>query len=132
MTARKETLHSLVLTNQPGELAKITANLAERNINILGIFAEEGAGQSLVNLVLEQAITSEELEEICDIKATQKEILAIEIHSSVGAIAVIAKKLGDNNINIGSVFASECSTSRDICCYIEVDNLEKALQIFQA
>ena len=130
MIARKETIHCLAITNQPGELAKITGAIAEKGINILGIFAEEGAGQSLVNLVFEQQMDQQKLENITGVSTTQKEVLAIECTSKIGSIAYISRKLGDNNLNIGSIFGTECPSSRDFLCYIEVDDIPKALKIF--
>jgi hypothetical protein len=128
MNVKKVKLVSFLLTNQPGELERVTRALAEKNINITGIYAEEGAGKSQVHMVSETGEEDIILEQLGIEDIETKEILAINTESKIGTTAGIAAKLSANGVNINSIFGTECPSTNRILFFIDTEDVNEALE----
>ncbi len=118
------------LSNQAGQLARITENFSNDGVSIKGLLVSEGFGKSVVRVVVdeeEKAIAVLTAEGIDDV--TKEPVLAVLMPSERGVIARLSKKLGESNINIENFYVTE-STQGDTIAYMSVIDVEEALAAF--
>jgi len=119
------------LSNQAGELAKITKSLAEGEINIKGLLVSEGFGKSVVRLVVsEEKKAMDILEGLGIDDITVGPILAVMMPSKTGVLSEISERLGKSNLNIENIYVTE-SISGDTMAYVSVADTEEALRVFE-
>jgi hypothetical protein len=129
MKPQNVTQTSYVLTNQPGEMARSTGTLAKAGINIHGLYAEEAAGQTIVNVVTDSEKTKETLENNEFIVFGEKSILRAFIGTGIGTISELCKRLAKENINIDSIFGAACPNGDESQVFLEVSDVERAIEI---
>ena len=118
------------LSNQVGELAKITKTLAEKDVNVKGILISEGFGKSVVKMVVDDELKAMKIMEdmgISDI--TLGQILAVLMPSKKGQLAELSDLMGKANINIENIYGTE-STQGDTLAYVSVVDVDEAMRIF--
>lgn len=119
------------LANEPGTLADVTELLGNENVNILG-FTCEAAGETGTACFIpddpRQALTALEGS---GYEARQTEVLFMPIPNRPGELGKMARKLGDQGINIKRSFVAADPDSDTFGIGVEVDDIKKAAQTLQ-
>jgi len=111
--------------DRPGELAKLAAILGAARINIDAISAESAGGRSYVSLVVNEPVQAREALVKHGYTSSSRTVLVVRVEDSPGALAALAKKLGDAGVDI--VSAIHLGTVGGYAqLALGVDNIEKA------
>ena len=101
MAEKKE--FRISLPNQPGQLAHVGETLGQRGINILTVAAIRSASPVSPPVVDKADQTREVLQEM-GLSFQEVELLTVKLTHQPGELGIFARKLGDANINIESVY----------------------------
>jgi hypothetical protein len=115
------------LPNEPGQLAHVGEALSRRGVNILTV-AAIGAASPAVALVADQEDIAREVLEELGLSFQEVELLTLNIPNRPGEMSTFAKKLGDANINIESIYLLEAS-GEEAKVVLTVSDIAKAKQV---
>jgi len=101
MVGKKE--FRISLPNQPGQLALVGETLGRRGVNILTV-AAIGAANPVIALVTGQVDQTREALQELGLSFQEVELLSVKLPHRPGELGIFAKKLGDTNINIESIY----------------------------
>jgi hypothetical protein len=116
---------TIVLTDKPGELARIGEATGEAGINILGMAAFTGEGRGIIHILVatERADAARSaLEQVGLGVADAREVLVVDASDSPGSLGGLARTLGDSGVNIELAY----TTFGGIKVVIATDDLESA------
>jgi hypothetical protein len=116
---------TIVLTDQPGELARIGQATGEAGIHILGMAAFTGQGRGIIHVLVadEQADTARAaLEQTGLGVADAREVMVIDVNDRPGSLGGLARTLGDAGVNIELAY----TTFGGIKLVIATDDLDAA------
>src|SRR3954468_13001752 len=94
---------TIVLTDQPGELARIGQVTGEAGVHILGMAAFTGQGRGIIHVLVadEEADTAQAaLEQTGLGVADAREVMVIDVNDRPGSLGGLARTLGDAGVNI--------------------------------
>jgi hypothetical protein len=114
------------IDNRPGALAELAESLAAAQIRINSLQGLPCGGQGIFQLVTEDTPATHEVFQEAGIEYIVREVLVIQLESQPGALAKVARLLGDAGINIDSVYATLGGQ-----VVLGVDSLERALPLVQ-
>lgn len=95
---------AIQIRNSPGEMAQVTAVLAEANANILGITASSAGKHGWVRVVIEDAKAAQEALEDCGYEVESGEAVAVSIADEPGTIDHVLRILADAKINVDYIY----------------------------
>lgn len=123
---------SCYLDNKPGNLAKVTENLAAAQVNVKGIQAYEGSLQSLVMMVVDKTDIAEQvLRDSMGISLISRtDILEVAIANRVGGLAEVSRIFGKHGVNIKSLYSCDNVGERSQA-YFRVDDVEIAMKLLR-
>ena len=101
MEALKE--FRITLPHEPGQLARITEALGDRDINIMTVAAVGSVEPDVAIVTDNEDETAEVLSEL-GLAYETKDLLTVSLFHEPGALGSIARKLGAANINIESIY----------------------------
>jgi hypothetical protein len=111
--------------DRPGELGKLAAILGAAKINIEAISGESAGGRSYVSLIVSQPVQAREALMKSGYVCTNRTVLVVRLDDKPGALAALAKKLGDAGVDVVSlIHLGTVGGQAQIA--LGVDNLEKA------
>ena len=96
------------LPNEPGQLANVGEALSKQGVNILTV-AAIGAVNPAVALVVDKDDKARVVLEELNLSFEEVELLTLNVPNRPGELSNFAKKLGDANINIESIYLLEAS-----------------------
>ena len=111
--------------DRPGELAKLAAILGDARINIDAISAESAGGRSYVSLIVNEPVQAREALRKSGYPCSNRTVLVVRLDDKPGALAALAKKLGDAGIDVVSAIHLG-TVGGHAQLALGVDNLEKA------
>lgn len=111
--------------DRPGELAKLAAVLGTAGINIDAISAESAGGRSYVSLIANQPVQAREALVKHGYTCTTRTVLVVRLDDRPGALAALARKLGDAGVDVVSAIHLG-TVGGHAQLALGVDNLEKA------
>jgi len=111
--------------DRPGELAKLAAILGAAAINIEAIAAESASGRSYVSLIVSQPVQAREALMKHGYVCSTRTVLVVRLDDKPGALAALAKRLGDAGVNVMSAIHLG-TVGGHAQLALGVDNLEKA------
>lgn len=115
------------LLNAPGQLARLAEALGSRGVNILTI-AAIGAESPFIALMTDQEDKTREALKQLGLIFKEIESLTMNIPHRPGTLSAFAKKMGDANINIESIYLMG-ESGEDVKLAFTVSDLTKAKQI---
>jgi hypothetical protein len=100
---------TVVLTDEPGELAKLSGAIGEAGINIHGVCAFTGEGRGIIHLLVgdkaaDRAISTLEQEGLR--VADHREVLVVDIEDRPGSLAQLARELAAAGVNIELLYTT--------------------------
>lgn len=127
-----ECLHEfrVYLSNQPGELARVTEALASRAVNIKAIASEGGADRPFIRVVTNDVNTTSKALKKAGFSFDQNGILSVELIDRPGELAKVARRLARANVNVESIYIIGKKSGKTELAVV-VDNDEKARKILK-
>lgn len=111
--------------DRPGELAKLATVLGGARINIDAISAESVSGRSYVSLIVKEPVQAREALVKEGYGCTTRTVLVVRLDDRPGALAALARKLGDAGVDIlSAIHLGTVAGHAQLA--LGVDNLEKA------
>ena len=92
------------LSNQPGELARVTEALASRAVNIKAIASEGGSDRPFIRVVTNDVTTTKKALNNAGFEFDQNGILSVELLDRPGELAKVAKRLARGQVNVESIY----------------------------
>lgn len=114
------------LPNEPGQIARVCEALGRRGVNILSV-AAIGAANPVVALVADQEDKIGEALEELGLSFQELELLTVDVPHRPGELGSFARKMGDANINIDSIYLL-WESSGEVKVALTVSDLTKAKQ----
>jgi hypothetical protein len=116
---------TIVLTDQPGELARIGQATGEAGVNVLGMAAFTGQGRGIIHILVatERADAARAALEQAGLGvADAREVMVIDVNDRPGSLGGLARTLGDAGVNIELAY----TTFGGIKLVIATDDLDAA------
>lgn len=117
----------VLLPNEPGKLAHVGEALSHRGVNILTV-AAIGATNPAVALVTDKEDMAREVLEELGLGFEEVELLTLNVPHRPGELSTFAKKLGDANINIESIYLLEAS-GEEVTVALTVNDTARAREV---
>jgi hypothetical protein len=115
----------LTIENTPGALAKVTAVLAEAQLNLFGVtLGRHGDGGNL-RFTVDDSGKAVKVLKAAGYDAKALPVASLRVENTPGALGKVAAVLAERGINIESVFLSARGT-REVELIVQVDDLEGA------
>ncbi|MCK4443144.1 MAG: ACT domain-containing protein, partial [Thermoplasmata archaeon] len=92
------------LSNQPGELARVTEALASRAVNIMAIASEGGSDRPFIRVVTNDVTTTEKALKTAGFDFDHNGILSVELLDRPGELAKMSKRLARAQVNVESIY----------------------------
>jgi hypothetical protein len=114
---------TVVLKDEPGQLAKLGEATGRAGINLLGMCALTGEGRGVINILVEDSAGTEAaLEDAGMGVAGSQEALVVNVEDRPGTLGQLARELADAGVNIELIY----STFSGVRVAIVTDDLASA------
>jgi hypothetical protein len=116
---------TVVLTDEPGQLAKLGGATGEAGINILGMCAFTGEGRGIIHLLVQDAVALRAVNALEDAGmgvADRRPVLVVDIEDRPGSLGGLARELAEAGVNIELLY----TTFGGVKVVIATDDLESA------
>ena len=98
---------TVVLKDEPGQLATLGEAMGEAGINMLGMSALTGEGRGLINILVEDDSGGREALESAGLDvADEQEALVVDIPDQPGTVGEVARRLAAAGVNIELLYSS--------------------------
>jgi hypothetical protein len=94
---------TVILRDEPGELARLGAVTGEAGVNVRGLAAFTGEGRGVIHLLIEDEAVERAREALKRARiglADEREVLVIDINDRPGSLGELARELAEANVNI--------------------------------
>ncbi len=118
---------TVVLTDEPGELAKLGQAAGAAGVNIQGMCAFTGEGRGIIHLLVADGAAERAASALRQAGmgvADQREVLVVDIDDRPGSLGEMALELADAGVNIELLY----TTYGGVKVVIATDDLESARQ----
>jgi hypothetical protein len=116
---------TVVLTDEPGQLAKLGGITGEAGINLQGLCAFTGEGRGIIHLLVSDAIAeraANTLEQAGMGVADRRPVLVVDIEDRPGSLGELTRELAEAGVNIELLY----TTFGGVRVVIATDDLESA------
>lgn len=118
---------TLILEDNPGELARVGEALGKAGMNIEGVCGVTIDGQGMIHLLVEDAAKARRTLEVNRITVREEtDVLVVEVEDRPAALGNIARRLANAGVNLHLAYLA---TSTRLV--LGVDDLEKARATIQ-
>ncbi len=109
-------MHGFVVSafNRPGELARVTAAIAARRINIRGFFGMTTGGNGTIFVLTSDESGTREALQSAGVVFREVEIVSVELADEPGTLNDAARRLSNAGVNVEAAVvtgASDCRVS---------------------
>jgi hypothetical protein len=118
---------TVVLTDEPGELAKLGQAMGSAGVNIKGMCAFTGEGRGIIHLLVGDGSAQRAVRALREARmgvADQRQVLVVDIADRPGSLGEMALELADAGVNIELLY----TTYGGVKVVIATDDLESARQ----
>src|SRR5579864_8847240 len=119
---------TVTVPDRPGMLGDIASALGANKVNIKGICAATTGGGGMIWLVVDKNAAAKKVLAQNGWKASEDEVLAVDLSNTPGSLGRFATKLGKAGINISFVYAGP-GAARKVTGYFGVSDLKAALKV---
>jgi hypothetical protein len=114
---------TVILQDQPGELAALSEATGKAGINMLGMSALTGEGRGVINILVEDANLARAALDAAGFGiADEQRALVVDVHDRPGSLGEMARELADAGVNIELLY----STFSGVRVAIVTDDLASA------
>lgn len=98
---------TVILRDQPGELAALGEATGKAGINMLGMSALTGEGRGVINILVEDANLARAALDAAGFGiADEQEALVVDVHDRPGTLGEMARDLADAGVNIELLYST--------------------------
>lgn len=119
---------SILLTNHPGDLARVAQALARRAVNIRALAALSFEGQAIARILPDDIEGARKAFEAGMIRFTESEVLTVLLENTAGQLANFTNRLGDAGVNLEALYLTGI-TDDLVEIAIVCDNPKKAKKL---
>jgi hypothetical protein len=116
---------TVVITDRPGELARLGEIIGGAGVNIQGLAAFTGEGRGIVHVLVDDdavARATEGLRRAGMGVADEREVLVVDVVDRPGSLGELARELSEANVNIDLAY----TTFGGVKLVIATDDIESA------
>ena|SRR5437588_5494972 len=116
---------TVVLTDEPGQLAKLGGATGEAGINIQGMCAFTGEGRGIIHLLVPDAVAERAVKALEGAGmgvADRRPVVVVDIEDRPGSLGELARELAEAGVNIELLY----TTFGGVKVVIATDDLESA------
>lgn len=114
---------TVVLKDEPGQLATLGEATGQAGINLLAMCALTGEGRGVINILVEDPVAAREALEGAGMGvADSREALVVDVEDRPGTLGQLARELADAGVNIELIY----STFSGVRVAIVTDDLASA------
>jgi hypothetical protein len=116
---------TVILSDEPGELARLGEVTGAAGVNIRGLAAFTGEGRGFIHILIDDDVVARAREELDDAGigvADEREVLVVDIQDRPGSLGELARELSEANVNIDLAY----TTFGGVRLVIATDDLESA------
>jgi hypothetical protein len=117
---------TVVLTDEPGQLATLGEATGAAGVNIEGMCAFTGEGRGIIHLLISDDAVGRAVEALKAAGmgiADQREVLVVDVANQPGSLGEMARELSDAGVNIELLY----TTFGGVKLVIATDDLESAI-----
>jgi hypothetical protein len=122
---------ALFLDNIPGTLARVCDALKKARINIYALTVSDTVDHAVVRMVVSEPRKALLLFEEHGTLVIDTEVLLVEAVNKPGALAAVAHRLGDANVNIEYAYCATSANAKRGVLVLRVDDAKKALKVLK-
>ena len=130
MQVRKQL--SVFLKNAPGVLAKLSSDLADHEIDILGMTVSDTVDHAVVRLMVSNPDKAMDIVESAGQLVVESEVLVLELSNRRGALEDLAERLSRARINIEYAYGTVGLREKKGVLIIRVSDIKRALKVLRA
>ena len=127
-----QTQFSVFLVNKPGVLAQVTGALAEAKVNLVAMTLVDSQEHGVLRFVAEDPVRAHEVVKKLNLPTTETEVLSMELSNRPGALADVARLLGENHVNINYAYCTSGAPGGRTTGIFKVADLNKAQRILKS
>ena len=116
---------NILLDDKPGELARVTAALTHTNLKSIST-EKHKSGRTIVKLLTADANSTKMALGREDFEFSEAEILLVGLIDRPGELHKLAKRLGDEGVNISDIYTMEKGT---FALSVDKTQLDKAKEL---
>lgn len=120
---------SLTVPDRPGMLGDVASALGSKKVNIKGICAATTGGGGMIWMVVDKNAAAMKVLAQNGWKATEDEVLAVDLSDAPGSLGRFASKLGKAGVNITFAYAGSARSARKVTGYFGVSDIKAALKV---
>ena len=116
---------TVVLSDEPGQLAKLGGAMGAAGVNIEGMCAFTGEGRGIIHVLIADGATKRAVAALGQVGlglADQREVLVIDVEDRPGSLGELARELADAGVNIELLY----TTFGGVKVVIATDDIESA------
>jgi hypothetical protein len=116
---------TVVLRDEPGQLAKLGEATGEAGVNIEGLCAFTGDGRGIIHLVVDDEAVeraADALERAGMAVADRREVLVVDVANQPGSLGELARELTEAGVNIDLLY----TTFGGVKLVIATDDMDSA------
>jgi hypothetical protein len=116
---------TVVLRDEPGQLAKLGQATGEAGVNIEGLCAFTGDGRGIIHLVVDDEAVeraADALERAGMAVADRREVLVVDVANQPGSLGELARELTEAGVNIDLLY----TTFGGVKLVIATDDMDSA------
>jgi hypothetical protein len=94
---------TVVLQDEPGQLAKLGGAVGAAGVNIRGMCAFTGEGRGIIHVLVDDHAVQRAIAALTEVGmgvAGEREVLVVDIEDKPGSLGELARELADANVNI--------------------------------
>ena len=123
---------SIFLENKPGTLAKVCEALAEKGININALTVSDTVDHAVVRMVVDRPADAAHMLGASGVLVIENDVVLGEVPNRPGALALIAKRLGDHGVNIEYAYCTAALDRPTGMLVLRTRDPKRAVQVLQS
>ena len=116
---------TVILDDQPGELARLGEVMGDAGVNIQGLAAFTGEGRGVIHILVDDEAAARGADALRAAHmgvADEREVLVIDVDDRPGSLGELARELAEANVNIDLAY----TTFGGVKLVVATDDLENA------
>lgn len=130
MQVRKQL--SVFLKNEPGVLSKLASDLADHNIDILGLTVSDTVDHAVVRIIVSDPEKAVDVLESAGQLVVEADVLVVQLSNRRGALEDLSQRLARAKINIEYAYGTVGTHEKKGVLIIRVSDTKKALKVLRA
>jgi hypothetical protein len=122
---------SVFLENEPGTLARVCHELAQKNIDVLAHSVADSIDYAVFRFIATDPVRAGHLLESAGTFVLETDVLGLRIDNKPGTLASIAQKLADAKINIEYAYGSASPNGGAALLVLKTNDLPKTMKILK-